>query len=312
MASKPKVSVITPVFNGDEFITETIESVLNAKTKVLIEYIVINDGSTDNTEEILARFSKKIKVFNFENSGESVSVNRGLEVARGEYVLVVSADDPILEGKLFESAVKILDANPEIVATYPDWRVIDEFGNFKREIIVEDFSREVLIGKNRTLPGPGAIFRRSTALAIDGRRAKWKYVGDYDFWLRLSNHGDFRRIPEVLAQWREHQSSTSVAQKNARMANERMQVIEEFLRESNVGLSLRNMSISNSYYLAARLAYFDKEIDGRSLFLEGLKKSRKYPSEAHYLIVLYLLTLPASRFLSKFIPRSLALRTLRK
>jgi glycosyltransferase involved in cell wall biosynthesis len=312
MVSKPKVSVITPVFNGDEYIAETIESVLNAKTSVSIEYIVINDGSTDSTQEILAQFSERIKAFNFENGGESKSVNRGLEVATGDYVLVVSADDPILEGKLFESAIQILDANPEIVAVYPDWRVIDESGNQKREVRVEDFSREVLIGKNRTLPGPGAIFRRSTALAIGGRRTKWKYVGDYDFWLRLSNYGDFRRIPEVLAQWREHPSSTSVAQKNARMANERMQVIEDFVRESNVDPSLQSMAVSNSFYLAARLAYFDKKIDGRRLFLEGLKKSRKYPSEAHPLIVVYLLTLPVSRFLSKFIPKSLAIRTLRK
>jgi glycosyltransferase involved in cell wall biosynthesis len=310
MISKPKISVITPVFNGAEYIAETIESVLNAKTSVSIEYIVINDGSTDRTKEILAQFSEKIRVFHFENSGESASVNRGLEIANGEYVMVVSADDPILEGKLFDKAIQILDENSEIVVVYPDWQVIDEFGNFKREVVVEDFSRRTLIGKNRTLPGPGAIFRLSTAIAIGGRQAKWKYVGDYDFWLRLSNHGDFRRVPGVLAQWREHQTSTSVSQKNVRMANERIEVIEDFLLGSSLDLSLRNMAVSNSYYLAARLAYFDREINGRRLFLEGLKKSHLYPSEAHPLVVIYLLALPASRFLSKILPRFLALRTL--
>ena len=66
MISRPKISVITPVFNGAEYIAETIESVLNAKTSVSIEYIVINDGSTDRTKEILAQFSEKIRVFHFE------------------------------------------------------------------------------------------------------------------------------------------------------------------------------------------------------------------------------------------------------
>lgn len=312
MVGNPKLSVITPVFNGEEYIAETIKSVLNAESKVSIEYLVINDGSTDKTQEILAQFSGKIQTFTFENSGESLSVNRGLEIAKGEYVLVVSADDPILDGKLFEEAMQILDFNPDVVAVYPDWRVIDELGNLKREVIVEDFSREILIGKNRTLPGPGAIFRRATALAIGGRRAKWKYVGDYDFWLRLSNHGNFQRIPRVMAQWREHQGSTSIAQKNVRMANERIEVIEDFMQESIVEPTLRNMSISNAYYLAARLAYFDKEIDGRRLFIKGLKRGKRYPSEANPIIVLYLLMLPLSRFLSKFLPESLALRTLRK
>lgn len=312
MISNPKLSVITPVFNGEEYIAETIDSVLNAETKTFFEYIVIDDGSTDQTKKILDQFSGRIKTFTFENSGESTSVNRGLEIAKGDYVLIVSADDPIFKGELFDAATQILDFNQDIVAVYPDWRVIDEFGKVKREIIVEDFSREILVGKNRTLPGPGAIFRRTTALEIGGRRAKWKYVGDYDFWLRLSNHGDFQRIPGVLAQWREHQSSTSVAQKNARMAKERIEVIEDFLRESNVRVSLRNMAISNAYYLAARLAYFDKKIDGRRLFLQGLKNGRRYPSEAHPLIVLYLMMLPVSRFLCKFLPKSFALRTLRR
>ena len=312
MVSKPKLSVITPVFNGEEYIAETIESVLRAKTDVEFEYIVINDGSTDKTVEILEKYSGKIRSSTFENGGESTSVNRGLEIAKGQYVLVVSADDPILEGNLFDKAVQILDSNSEVVAVYPDWRVIDEFGAFKREVVVEDFSIDILLGKNRTLPGPGSIFRLSTALQIGGRRNKWKYVGDFDFWLRLSNHGNFQRIPGVLAQWREHQTSTSVSQKNAKMANERINVIEDYLRESNVPLSLKNMAISNSHYLAARLSYFDKEIDGRKIFIDGIKKSGTYPSEAHPLIVCYLLTLPLSRFLTKFIPKFLALRTLQK
>ncbi len=177
----PKISVITPVYNGADYIQETIESVLNATTRIPFEYIVVNDGSTDSTIQILSKYSKKAKILSFENQGESASVNEGLMAAKGEYVLVVSADDPLLDGRLFEEAASILDLNPGIVVVYPDWQVINEIGELKRKTVVDEFSLETLVGRNKTLPGPGALFRRKSALAIGGRRTKWKFVGDYDF-----------------------------------------------------------------------------------------------------------------------------------
>jgi glycosyltransferase involved in cell wall biosynthesis len=307
----PIVSVITPVYNGEHYIQETIESVLNALTDVNFEYIVINDGSTDRTLEIISHYSSQVQILSFENQGESASVNVGLAAARGAYVVVVSADDPILDGSLFDKAVRILDNNPTIVAVYPDWQVINEIGKVKRKISVEDFSLVALVGKNKTLPGPGAFFRRESALAIGGRQSKWKYVGDYDFWLRLSAVGDFQRIPEFLAQWREHSSSTSVSQKNLHMANERISVIEEFLQNSDLPPAIQNMALSNAYYLSARLAYFDKAINGRKLMLQSLRKGRRFPSEGHPVIILYLLFFPLSRYISLIIPRSLAKKTLK-
>ena len=307
----PKISVITPVYNGADYIQETIESVLNATSRIPFEYIVVNDGSTDSTLQILYKYSKKAKILSFENQGESASVNEGLMAAKGEYVLVVSADDPILDGRLFDEAYSILDLNPGIVAVYPDWQVINETGEIKRKIVVDEFSLETLVGRNKTLPGPGALFRRKSALAIGGRRTKWKFVGDYDFWLRLSALGSFKRIPMNLAQWREHSSSTSVSQKNLHMANERIQVIEEFLAGSELPERIRKMAQSNAYYLAARLSYFDKQINGRQLFLQGIKKSGRFPSVGHPAIFLYLITLPLSRYVARLLPKSLAEKTLR-
>lgn len=307
----PKISVITPVYNGAEFIRETIESVLNVTTQIQFEYIVVNDGSTDSTLQILSEYSEQIKILSFENQGESASVNEGLFAAKGEYILVVSADDPILDGSLFEESARILDLNPKTVAIYPDWQVINETGEIKRKIIVDEFSLEALVGENRTLPGPGAVFRRESALAIGGRKSKWKYVGDYDFWLRLSAVGSFQRIPKNLAQWRDHSTSTSVSQKNIEMANERIQVIEDFLEDSELPERIQKMALSNAYYLAARLAYFDKRINGRKLFFKALKKGGSFPSLGHPIIIIYLISWPLSSYVSKLLPRSLADKTLR-
>jgi len=307
----PKISVITPVYNGAEFIRETIESVLNVTTKIQFEYIVVNDGSTDSTLQIISEYSERVKVLSFENQGESASVNEGLLVAKGEYVLVVSADDPILDGSLFEESARILDSNPKTVAVYPDWQVINKAGEIRKRVIVDDFSFEALVGENKTLPGPGAVFRRESALAIGGRQSKWKYVGDYDFWLRLSAVGSFQRIPKNLAQWREHSTSTSVSQKNIEMANERIQVIEDFLEDSELPERIQKMALSNAYYLAARLAYFDRRINGRKFFFKALKKGGRFPSVGHPVIFIYLITWPLSSYISKLLPRSLAEKTLK-
>ena len=98
MAVQPVLTIITPVFNGENFIAETISSVLNALIAVPYEYIVLDDGSTDSTADILNRFSDRINILTHTNIGESATVNRGLDAAQGEFVLVICADDPLLTG----------------------------------------------------------------------------------------------------------------------------------------------------------------------------------------------------------------------
>ena len=89
-----QITVITPVFNGEDYIRETIESVLSAINCEAIEYIVVNDGSSDSTLAILNEYSDRINILTHPNSGESASVNAGLQKAQGNLILIVSADDP--------------------------------------------------------------------------------------------------------------------------------------------------------------------------------------------------------------------------
>ena len=124
----PTFSVITPVFNGEKFIEETIASVLNACKGVQFEYIVIDDGSTDNTGSVLERFSDKITIISQQNQGESQSVNVGIESSRGKYLIVVSADDPLLGSEIFMDVEELFTQDPSLVAIYPDWQIIDAAG----------------------------------------------------------------------------------------------------------------------------------------------------------------------------------------
>ena len=168
-----------------------------------------------------------------------------------------------------------------------------------KTIILPEYSDEIMIGQCRCLPGPGTIFRKSAALKIGGRDTKWKYVGDYDFWLRLSTIGKISRLPGVLAQWRQNQNSTSVTQRGSQMANERIAVMSNFLEKNPSLKHLRKRAISNSYFLAARLVFFDSRVEGRKFLFKSFRVRKGWPEIAKISIVLYILLMPVSSILLK-------------
>lgn len=291
---KPKITIITTVFNGEDYLESTIQSVLNCASGINFEYIVINDGSTDHTLEILNRYSSKIKIINQQNIGESASVTKGFELASADFVMVLSADDPLFTKKIFEDVFELFDKDENLVAVYPDWNLIDSEGKILKKIYVPDYSDELLIGRFRTLPGPGVIIRKKAALSVGGRRSKWVFVGDYDFWLRLSRIGELRHRPQILAQWREHPNSTSVKRKNLEMASERIAVITEFIEEFKIQGKLRRMALGNAYYMAARLSYFDPKIPGRRWIMQAIKYRKGIPEESNLFHLFFLITFPVS------------------
>jgi glycosyltransferase involved in cell wall biosynthesis len=297
-------SIITPVYNGEKWISETILSVLETCKEFNFEYIVINDGSSDNTINLLSEFSKEIQIIDQENRGEAESVNTGLRAASGRYILVVSADDPMRSSELLFSAKQIFEQNRNVVCVYPSWSVIDKNSQVIRNVDVDEYNERILIGQHKCIVGPGGVFRRETGLTIGGRRPNLKFTSDYDFWLRLSRKGDFKRIPGYLAYWREHESSTSIAQRGVAMANERIDVIKGFLDENNLlPNKLKRMGISSAYYQAALLVYFDREIPAKRLLFRALYS---YPTNVfsfEWKIMLYILITPYSLPILKLLKR---------
>jgi glycosyltransferase involved in cell wall biosynthesis len=306
-----EVTVITAVFNGEEYIAETIDSVLRCAQNISFEYIVVDDGSTDETLKILKSYEPAIRIISQANAGESTAVNVGINEAKGLCSLVISADDPLLTPELFEESIASFKSEPQLAAIYPDWQMIGPKGEVIKKIDVPDYSDILLIGRCRTLPGPGVLFRTSFAQDLKGRRARWTYVGDYDFWLRLSRVGEIRHRPGVRAQWRYHPNSTSVTKRGPKMANERIAVIEEFLSANEVAPDLARMARGTSYYMAARLGFFSSEIPAKSYLFRSFKERKKWVEEAQLLVVFYILLLPISRCLANpILSRSKRYRTL--
>lgn len=300
-------SIITPVYNGESFISETVESVLlNLDPNLRFEYLIIDDGSTDNTKNILEKYSQNelVKVFSVKNSGEAAAVNYALEKALGEYILIVNADDPLLSPRLFTLANEILKSNEKVVVVYPDWNIVSESNLILETKKLPSYSFEVMVGEFQCLPGPGSIFRRSLALKVGGRSTLYRFVSDYNFWLKLSLQGDFFHIPEVLAQWRSHSESTSVNSKGYEMGMERIKVIEEFINYANIKKSLKRKAISHAYYHSALLSYFSREVPGRKWMLKAFLIQRGWIKNADIRIVVFCLLYPFSRYLLPIVNRT--------
>jgi glycosyltransferase involved in cell wall biosynthesis len=295
--SNPTFSIITAVYNGENFIRETVDSVLSSSAHQDCEYIVINDGSTDKTLEILQTYGNHIRVITQVNSGESAAINVGIDLSLGKFLLVVSADDPLFSAEIFEGIVDEFKNNDALVAIYPDWQIIDSNSRVLEVKKLPDFSSKEFLGKNIVLPGPGTIFRRDAALKLLGRNEKLKFVGDYDFWLRLSDLGEIKHRPQTLAQWRSHGGSTSISRRSTAMAIERIEVIEEYLDKTNVKYpnKIKRMALGNAYSLAARLIFFDNLGPGKKFLWKAFCKRRWWPERLSVLQAGFIILYPISR-----------------
>ncbi len=299
------------MFNGADFIKETIESVLKNASSFDFEYIVVDDGSTDSTPTILESFKSEIRYFRQKNQGQASAINSGITKALGRYTLIVNSDDPLVSPDLFRKSQEILDANPEIAVTYPDWVLIEENGIKLEEIKVKEFSLDELVGRFNCLVGPGGVFRTSQAREIGGWDSSFRFVPDYDFWLKLAAFGEFKHIPETLATWRSHRKSISIGSRGLEMSKERIAVIENYLmRNPETPKRLQAIAMSNALYRAAALNYFDSRIKSRKLIVESIKFYPRIIIEQNKLVTVYLLLTPLSNIAVKIVKKLFRLTNL--
>lgn len=252
----PLVSVVTPTFNRAGLLEETIDSVMSQDYPRL-EHIVVDDGSTDDTPAILDRYAKqygdRFRCLAHPNMGEQKSVNRGIGAARGEYLVVVNSDDP-LRPDAIAALVRAIEADPGLVAVYPDWIMIDEDGAALQTVETEPFDHARMLVDHHCIPGPGALVRTDALRRVNGRDARYRYVGDLDLWLRLAEIGPFARVPEPLATWRGHPDAATHRHMGRRMALEHVAVIRAAFERGLLPPALRSRrgeAMSWAHYAAA-------------------------------------------------------------
>jgi glycosyltransferase involved in cell wall biosynthesis len=207
-ATPPLVSIVTPTYNQAEFLAETIDSML-AQDYPNIEYLVLDDGSTDATPDVLHRYDGRVRWERQANVGQSRTLNQGWARSHGEYIGYLSSDDLLLPHAL-STLVEALEAHPQATVAYCDFDLIDASGVKVGVATSPDFDHRRMLEQLICPPGPGALFRRSVFDQTGGWNERLRKIPDFEFWLRAAQFGPFVRVPQVLAQYRVHNESGSI------------------------------------------------------------------------------------------------------
>lgn len=209
----PTVSVLMSCYNAAEFLSEAIESILFQTFKDF-EFILIDDGSSDETLAIIKDYAerdKRIIVIGKENSGQRRSLNLGIRVAKGAWIARLDADDVALPSRI-DDQISFVRKNPSVVLVGTNCIEIDEEGLFiKRHVYPTDHSRLVkrFLGGGSPFPHSSAFFRRDVAVALGGYCER-QISEDMLLWLRLSEVGNIACLPSCLIMFRRHSDQISL------------------------------------------------------------------------------------------------------
>ncbi|MBP1750278.1 MAG: glycosyl transferase family 2 [Deltaproteobacteria bacterium] len=250
---KMKFSVITPVYNQARFIEETIRSVLNQDYPD-IEYLVLDDGSTDGTQEIVRPYFDKVKYIRHENIGESRTVNKGYKLCSGDIVGVVNSDDPLFAPDAISRMADCFRENPDTLAVYPDWVSIDESGNVLDWLELPQYSIETMLKEFNVMIGPGMFIKRTALESIGYRNESLKYTGDLDVSFRLALLGKISHVKGFLATHRVHGQAASSVGKGIVMAEEVARLCKVSLESPLLPRHLlpeKNKILGQAYFISA-------------------------------------------------------------
>lgn len=205
----PRVSIILPVYNGAECVSNSIDSVL-AQTYKDFELIVVNDCSTDNTWEILQEYAgsdNRVKAYTNEvNKKLPRTLNAGFEHATGEY-LTWTSDDNMYRPEAIERMVKFLDDNSDCAMVYTDMTLVNELGDeIKEELKVAAQPKELRI---RSICGACFMYRSSVAKQVGEYNPDLFLAEDFDYWIRISEVSKIMPLHENLYTYRLQPASLS-------------------------------------------------------------------------------------------------------
>lgn len=212
--TSPRLSVALTAYNAEQFLSQTIESVL-LQDFTDFEFLLLDDGSTDRTREIAEAYAardRRIRVISRENRGMPVSLNQLFAEARAPLVARLDADD-ICGPERFSRQVAFLDEHPDHGLVGSQASAIDETGRRvpRLDAPVPCAHDDIIAALPRYSPffHPAVIVRRDMVIAVGGYREAYRDAEDYDLWLRLAEVTRLANLPESLLRYRWHLGQTS-------------------------------------------------------------------------------------------------------
>lgn len=218
--SNPAVSVIMSVFNGQAFLRPAVESILNQSFPDF-EFIIIDDGSTDGTSDILAGYARgdsRIRIHRQDNQGRTASLNSAIHLAHGDYLARMDADDIALTHRL-RSQIEFLETHPEVGLIGGAIEFIDgsgkPFGTNRPPL--SDSQIQSTMRKHNSIWHPTTMMRKKVVLAVGGYRTLFDESEDYDLFLRIGERTRIGNLEDVLLRYRIHANQASVSRMRHQM-----------------------------------------------------------------------------------------------
>lgn len=214
------VSIVLPIYNGEKYMRESIESVI-AQTYQNWELLILDDRSTDRTQEIALEYVGKDRRISYYRNEENLrlpgNLNRGFSLAKGAY-LTWTSDDNRYKPVAIEKMVQALKGHPGAGFAFASCRIIDGDGKEIEYIMVDDHSIKKMVGTN----GVGACFlyTREVYETVGGYDPEYTLVEDFDYWQRIMSRFQSVAIPEILYEYRWHDGAlTSTMRKETFYTN---------------------------------------------------------------------------------------------
>ena len=205
MSHIPRISVVMPAYNAEKYIGEAIESILQ-QTFSDFEYIIIDDGSTDRTWEIIQEYAQKderiVIIQNKENLQISATLNKGIQMARWEYIARMDADD-ISMPERFEKQIAFLDDNPDVGIVWWVMQLFNQKWNiWIRKYYVTDAEIRKHLFFFSPFCHPSIMMRTELVRTVWGYDLDMVYAEDYDLYFKLGTKAQFANLSETVLQYR--------------------------------------------------------------------------------------------------------------
>ena len=223
MSTPPRVSLLMAVYNGKDFLPETIDAVLG-QTFRDFEFVIIDDGSTDGAADVLREYAARddrIKLTIRPNKGLTKSLNEGLGLCAAPLVARVDGDDICRPDRL-QKQVAFMDLHPEVVLLGGAYELIDEHGRLLTTLNPPTDNaalQQQCLDGTTPICHPLAMFRREAAMKVGGYDESYIVAQDLDLWLRLGEVGELACLPDIVLQYRMHEKSISERKQAMQVAN---------------------------------------------------------------------------------------------
>ena len=203
--SPPRVSVVMPTYNDAHFLPAALENILR-QTWEDFELIVVNDGSQDETREILDDYASRYPIIAIhqENSKLPGALNTGFRRAKGEYLTWTSTDN-FMRPNMLECLVHALDTHPDVGLVYADWEIIDEDGHVQG--VIETLEHDPLLLRRVNYVQACFLYRRACQEQVGLYDPEYFLAEDWEYWWRIAQSFNLMHVPQVLYQYRVHSGS---------------------------------------------------------------------------------------------------------